>query len=126
MGPGCGTGPIGGGCVSRDQSAPEVTRRARFHRLAEREFTEAAEYFERESPALGAASTAEVERCVAGIVEHPESGRVLVGAIRRRLVRRFPYSVLHSIKPDHIRVLAVMHAKRRPMYWVGPMVQPGT
>ncbi len=96
-----------------------MTRRARFHRLAEREFTEAAEYFERESPGLGAAFIAEVERCVAGIVEYPESGSVLVGAVRRRLVRRFPYSVLYSIKTDHIRVLAVIHAKRRPTYWVG-------
>jgi plasmid stabilization system protein ParE len=87
--------------------------------LAERELTEAARYFDRESPALGAAFIAEVERCVAGIVEHPASGQLLRGAVRRRLVRRFPYSVLYSIKPDHIRVLAVMHAKRRPMYWVG-------
>ncbi len=90
-----------------------------FHRLAEREFTEAAEYFERERPGLGAAFISEVERCVSGIVEFPESGRVLAGPVRRRLVRRFPYWVLYSIQPDHIRVLAVMHSRRRPMYWVG-------
>jgi hypothetical protein len=34
-------------------------------------------------------------------------------------VPRFPYAVLYSIKPDRIRVLAVMNQKRRPMYWVG-------
>lgn len=95
-----------------------MKRPARFHRLAEREFTEAAEYFERESPGLGAAFIAAVEACVAEIVEYPEAGTLLSGAVRRRLVRRFPYSVLYSIKPDHIRVLAVMHAKRRPMYWI--------
>ena len=95
-----------------------MTRRAWFHRLAEREFAEAAEYFERESPGLGAAFITEVERCVAGILEYPESGLVLMRAVRRRLVRRFPYSVLYSVQPDHIRVLAIMHAKRRPMYWV--------
>ena len=96
-----------------------MTRPARFHRLAERELTEAAQYFERESTGLGATFIVEVERCVVGIVEYPESGRVLTGAVRRRLVRRFPYSVLYSIKPDHIRLLAVMHARRRPTYWVG-------
>ena len=63
---------------------------ARFHQLAEREFTEAAEYFERESIGLGAAFIAAVERCVAEIVEYPESGRRVVGTVRRRLVRRFP------------------------------------
>ena len=96
-----------------------MTRRGRFHRLAEREFAEAAEYFERESPGLGAAFITEVERCVAAILEYPESGLVLAGTVRRRLVRRFPYGVLYSVQPDHVRVLAIMHAKRRPMYRVG-------
>ena len=89
-----------------------------FHRLAEREFIEAAAYFEQEGPGLGIAFIQEVKRCVAGITEFPESGRIVVGSVRRRLVRRFPYSILYSIKADHIRVLAVMHAKRRPTYWI--------
>ena len=93
--------------------------RAVFHHLAKQELTDAAEYFDRESRGLGAAFIAEVERCVAGIREHPESGRVVAGSVRRRLVRRFPYSVLYSIKSDHIRLLAIMHAKRRPTYWIG-------
>lgn len=38
--------------------------------------------------------------------------------MRRRLVRRFPYAVLYSISPDLIRILAVMHSRRRPMYWI--------
>jgi len=95
-----------------------VKRPAYFHRLAEAEFTEAAEYFERESPGLGGAFIDAVEACVAGIVEIPEAGRVVIGGVRRRMVRRFPYSVLYAIKSDHIRLLAVMHAKRRPMYWI--------
>jgi plasmid stabilization system protein ParE len=96
-----------------------VTQRAVFHRLAEREFAEAAEYFERERPGLCAAFISEVERCLSAIVEFPESGRILAGPVRRRIVRRFPYGVLYSIQPDHIRVLAVMHSRRRPMYWAG-------
>lgn len=95
-----------------------MKRPARFHRLAEEEFTEAAEYFGRESPGLGGAFIDAVEACVAEIVESPEAGAVLNGGVRRRLVRRFPYSVLGAIKPDHIRLLAAMHAKRRPMYWI--------
>ena len=90
-----------------------------FHSLAERELAEVAEYFEAESPGLGTAFITEVERCVAAILEYPKSGQVVAGSVRRRLVRRFPYAVLYSIKSDHIRVLAVMNSKRRPMYWVG-------
>ena len=95
-----------------------MTRAATFHRLAESEFSEAAAYFERESPGLGAAFIDAVEVCVAGIVEFPESGPALVAGVRRQFVRRFPYSVLYTVRPDHIRIVVVMHAKRRPMYWI--------
>lgn len=95
-----------------------MTRAASFHRFAELEFSEAAEYFERESPGLGAAFIDAVEVCVADIVEFPEAGATLVAGVRRKVVRRFPYSVLYAVRPDHIRVVAVMHARRRPMYWI--------
>lgn len=48
------------------------------------------------------------------ILEHAwieTPGAILIGGVRRRLVRRFPYSVLYAIKSDHIRLLAVMHAR---------------
>jgi plasmid stabilization system protein ParE len=96
-----------------------VSRPAQFHRLARLELLEAAQYFEEKSRGLGAAFITEVERGVAAIVEYPESGPVLTSHIRRRMIRRFPYSILYSPKPDHIRILAIMHSKRRPMYWVG-------
>jgi len=102
-----------------------VKRPARFHRLAERELLEAAQYFERERAGLGDAFIDAVESCVEEIVECPESGRILIGEVRRRLVPRFPYSVLYTVRSDHIRVLAVMHTKRRPLYWVDRMFTSG-
>jgi len=38
--------------------------------------------------------------------------------IRRALVQRFPYAIGFEIHADQIRVLAVAHAKRRPLYWL--------
>lgn len=93
--------------------------RVSYHRLACRELNEAAQYYESESPGLGAALLDEVERCTQAIVNFPEAGSPLTKTVRRRLVLRFPYALLYSIKPDKIRVLAVMNLKRRPMYWVG-------
>ncbi len=80
---------------------------------------EAAQYYELESPGLGVAFLKEVERCLELIADHPEAGTILRGSVRRRLLRRFPYALLYKIKPDGIRVLAVMNLKRRPTYWVG-------
>ncbi len=90
-----------------------------FNPLAEQELNDAAQYYELESAGLGAAFLNEVERCCDSIVEHPEAGYIVHGSIRRRLVGRFPYAVLYAIRPEVVRVLAVMNLKRRPAYWVG-------
>jgi toxin ParE1/3/4 len=90
-----------------------------FHRLAEQELNEAAQYYERESSGLGAAFLAETQRCCDAILEYPELGQLAVGAVRRRLLRRFPYALLYTIRPNAVRILAVMNLKRRPGYWVG-------
>ena len=90
-----------------------------FHRLAEQELNDAVSYYHLESPGLGEALLQEIRRSVQAIVDHPEAGLDLLGGVRRRLARRFPYAVLCSVKPGEIRILAVMHLKRRPQYWVG-------
>ena len=93
--------------------------RPEFHRLAEHELNEAAQYYDLEDPGLGAAFLEEVDRCLQSIQAHPEAGAILRGAVRRRLLRRFPYALLYKIKPSGIRILAVMNLRRRPTYWVG-------
>ena len=93
--------------------------RPEFHRLADRELNEAARYYDLENLGLGASFLKEVERCLRSIEDQPESGVILRGSVRRRLLRRFPYALLYKIKPSSIRILAVMNLKRRPTYWVG-------
>ena len=90
-----------------------------FNPLAERELHDAAQYYEFESPGLGAAFLAEIERSCSGINEYPEGAPVVLGSIRRRLLRRFPYALLYSVHGNTLRILAVMNLKRRPTYWVG-------
>jgi len=92
--------------------------RPEWHRLAEHELNEAAQYYDRDEPGLGSAFLDEVDRCLQSIEAHPEAGPILRGSVRRRLLRRFPYALLYRIKPNGIRILAVMNLKRRPMYWV--------
>jgi len=91
---------------------------AEFHRLAEFELNEAAQYYELEDPGLGAAFLVEIDRCLQAIEAAPEAGAILRGTVRRRLLRRFPYALLYKIKPHGIRILAVMNLRRRPNYWI--------
>ncbi len=93
--------------------------RPEFHRLAERELNEAAQYYDLENPGLGSSFLEEVNRCLQSIEGHPEAGMILRGSVRRRLLLRFPYALLYRITPSRIRILAVMNLKRRPTYWVG-------
>ena len=93
--------------------------RTEFHPLAERELTEAVWYYELESRGLGGTFLDEVERGLDQIAVHPEAAPVLSGSVRRRLLRKFPYALLYKIKPNAIRILAVMNLRRRPAYWVG-------
>ena len=93
--------------------------RPEFHRLAEYELNEAAQYYGLEDPGLGATFLDEVDRCLQSIHAAPEAGAILRRTVRRRLLRRFPFAVLYKITPSGIRVLAVMNLRRRPTYWVG-------
>lgn len=93
--------------------------RATFNELAEAEFNDAIAYYETEQVGLGIAFLEEVRRLTAGIVEYPDAGPIILGTVRRRLCSRFPYALLYEFHADQIRILAVMHLKRRPNYWVG-------
>ena len=92
---------------------------ASIHDLAKVELNEAAQYYEAESPGLGAAFLAEAERSVASLLEYPESGPIVSGSVRRQLLRRFPYGLLYRVRGEQLRILAVMNLRRRPAYWIG-------
>ncbi len=76
-------------------------------------------YYESQQTELGFQFSLEVDKAVERIRANPEAGTPLSVKIRRRLLERFPYAIIYSLRPDRIRVLAVMHSSRRPGYWMG-------
>ena len=90
-----------------------------FNEQARSEAQEAAYHYGLESPTLRLAFLDAIDAALAELLEHPKSAPVLRGTIRRKLIRRFPYSVLYTLRPGEIRILAVMHQSRRPFYWWG-------
>jgi toxin ParE1/3/4 len=96
-----------------------MTHEVSFHPLVEQELNDTASYYNAASPGLGATFLAEVERALRQIREHPEAAPVVHGVVCRKLVRRFPYSVMYSVQAETIRILAVASQKRRPFYWHG-------
>ncbi len=90
--------------------------RIAFHDLAEIELDEAAQYYESESEGLGRIFLYEVERAVQQIGQYPESSPLINQAVRRKMVRRFPFSRLYSVSLNTMRILAVANQKRRSFY----------
>ena len=93
--------------------------RLSYHPDAEVELAEAARFYERKVPGLGARFRAEFESAVARILETPDRWRILEKDIRRFLLRRYPYSILYRIEGEEVRRLVVKHHSRHPDYWKG-------
>jgi len=91
----------------------------RFHPEAEHELQEAVEYYEDIESGLGYDLSVEVYSTIQRAVAYPRAWPVLVGEIRRALVRRFPYGVLYSEEEGTLLVVAVMNLHREPGYWKG-------
>lgn len=90
-----------------------------FHNMAEHELNEAASYYDAQSPGLGHAFLDEIERAVNQILEHPLATPLLNEFVHRKSVRRFPYSIMYSVQPEGIRILAIANDQRRPSFWRG-------
>ena len=88
-----------------------------FNRLAETELHDAVHYYESEAAGLARRFLLAVESALAEVLDHPLVGSPLRGEVRRKRVGRFPYQLLYRVAVDEVRILAVMHKRRRPLYW---------
>jgi plasmid stabilization system protein ParE len=89
------------------------------HEAAEAELNEAAEFYDLKNPGLGTVFIDEVQRGIEIISEFPEAFPLVRGCVGKKGLIRFPYSLVYSVRPNEIRILAVAHQKRRPFYWLG-------
>jgi Prolyl oligopeptidase family len=75
-----------------------MNKRISFHELAELELNDAAIFFENETGGLGFRFLAAVEASVAQIQQHPEASPIIDQDVRSKVLRRFPYSIMYSVK----------------------------
>ncbi|MDD5600015.1 MAG: type II toxin-antitoxin system RelE/ParE family toxin [Victivallaceae bacterium] len=82
------------------------------------EFEDAVEYYESCEPELGKEFVLSVQEALRYISEYPQAWPVVRKEIRRYLISRFPYAILYYVDNDLVTVIAIMHSKRQPDYWV--------
>lgn len=94
-----------------------MSREVGFHPEALAELGEAVDFYETEAAGLGTDLLSEVETAVESVAAMPEAAaRELVG-VRRKVLRRFPFTIVYQVQPQQLEVLAVMHQRRKPGYW---------
>ncbi|MGL6138493.1 MAG: type II toxin-antitoxin system RelE/ParE family toxin [Planktothrix sp.] len=88
-----------------------------FHPEALAEYAEAVQYYAEQSSEVAQAFINVIEDAVYRIKESPTRWAIFDENVRRCLTRKFPYSILYTIEPDYILILAVTHCSREPGYW---------
>jgi hypothetical protein len=90
----------------------------RYHEAAEQELLIEIGYLDLRAEGLGRRFLEEVRRAESLMAQFPEAGEEIRPGIRKRLLRTFRYSLLYSVEPDGLLILAVAHHSRRPGYWI--------
>ena len=102
--------------TERSEVKASMTYLVRFHTEAEAEMNEAADYLNRESTGLGEVFLDNLRHAIDLVASHPEIAPIVKGRVRRKPLRKFPYSLI-SVVGEEIRILAIMHQHRRPFCW---------
>ena len=94
-----------------------MARRFIVRPLAEADLEEAASWYDEEQAGLGSRFLSDVDQVFGRIRERPQQFPVVSGDIRRALLHTFPYALYFRETDETIRVLAVLHLRRRPGLW---------
>lgn len=84
---------------------------------AEVEITDAVGWYESQVDGLGREFLRAFRAVVAVLRRSPLHHQVVVGNVRRALLRRFPYAVLFEVHGSDLVVLACLHTARDPEEW---------
>jgi toxin ParE1/3/4 len=91
----------------------------KYHEAAEDELLNEIGYLELRANGLGRRFFTEAQTAENLLAQFPESAPEILPGIRKRVLRKFPYSLIYTIEADELLILAVAHHSRRPGYWVG-------
>jgi plasmid stabilization system protein ParE len=91
--------------------------------VAQREAREAARWYEGNRDGLGDEFLEELARVFEHIEKFPHAATQIPVSdanreVRRTVLDRFPYVVIHEVRAEGVMVIAVAHGRRKPRYWI--------
>ena len=84
---------------------------------AQTDIEDAALWYDTEQEGLGARFLNGLDEVLERIVASPQQFPRIEDAVRRGLMRRFPFGVYFVHEKNQVHVLAVLHLSRRPGLW---------
>lgn len=94
-----------------------MTRAIVLRQAARAEFDEAGDWYEAQRPGLGKIFGAAVEAVFRRIADRPRMHGIVLGDVRKAVVKGFPYCVFYRERGKTVVVLAVFHSSRDPKIW---------
>jgi len=94
---------------------------------AQLELIEAAAWYDAIRPGLGTEFLDAIQEAFIRIAADPRLHAVLESwtaarwEVRRCCIQRFPYVIVYWVDGDSVTVVAISHARRRPLYWIDRM-----
>ncbi len=79
---------------------------------AQTEFDEAFDYYEARGSGLGKKYAERIQQVFDRIALHPKMHAVVLGDVRKAVVRRFPYCIYYRAEEARVEVIAVFHTSR--------------
>ena len=108
-----------------------MTKSIRVDAAAKAELRAAVRWYEEQRAGLGGELISAIDEAMTRVVRLGPDCRPVYGVdpdlgVRRVRATRFPYAVVFIELPKTIRVIAIMHERRRPGYWKDRLEQAVT
>lgn len=94
-----------------------MSRQVVFRRAAREEFEDAVVWYDAQRQGLGEEFLTQLDEAIEGIARHPQRYPIVLGNVRRAVLRRFPYAIYFRERVDAVVILAVFHGRRNPLMW---------
>ena len=92
--------------------------RIEFIEPASIELDDAIEYYNLQSPGLGARFLDEILETIELVSRFPELWTQNTINTRKAVLRKFPFNLIYSRLEDKIYIIAIAHQNREPEYWI--------
>ena len=96
-------------------------KKIELHPEVENDLTQASEYYQHNRNGYGVRFLENYVKSINVIRQFPEIGTFYIADILCTRIREFPYSIFYLNLEKSIFILAVIHDRRRPGFWMNRM-----